>query len=349
MCLRIERSMANILKIIAALYLVVGVSSHAVAVDWCEFARAAQSVHRNFDLLRSELGTRMGCVSIDSDSAHFASWDCGGEIEDGGAKILLSRVPGEYSMLMLMSKNINSLDGLYACEIHSSDVRVKFFPETLVRVERLKSLVGRREVTLVRKFDNYMVYTIDGLEEEDRISISNEMEDAFTGVSPDVDAETEVELAGLDPVRTAAVDIVEAFLARGASIRQAEQGDLGQTWELSAPRGLAGVSTVKIISFYGHLLKAIYEIDGEEEYKRYIELLDGQYGASQRSPEGECTSRKWISGTAMVKGMFCKNAKPSVAFYNMTSAKQLNKISERLEESSRPEPVTQPSIDADMF
>ena len=172
------------------------------------------------------------------------------------------------------------------------------------------------------------------------------------GITVENDPSTSVKLAGLSPISSDVYAIASAFEARGSTLLSSEKlGETFPNWRLTPPVGLGGVKEVVLQGWAKHLIRAEYLLESTPDYERFIELLDAEYGRSERLSEDGCTYRWWESGRVSIRGEHCPGVSDTISFFNDVSSDQLEQYAAKLEaeQKAAAETEDEPAIDSDMF
>lgn len=328
----------------------------ASAMNWCGLPQVIPQREADFERLAPTVEALTGCPRQPSDSAHRANWVCQDDpaTKDTyeGVHIHYFREPGQGVHLVVLAAGLANLDMLRRCGFHDLRDGERFAAGNVAYRDRLQFGILAPRLTLTSIMPKGMAAIISDTKLYGEDSNVESLWQGLHGIKVESYPSTSVKLAGVSPISSPVEDIVAAFEARGAQVRNTE--DLDDTfpkWTLSPPVGLAGVSEVVVEGFVRHLLRADYILASTADYERYIGLLDAEYGQSRRTSEGGCTYRWWESSRVSIRGEHCPGKSDSLRFFNDVAGDQLEQVAAKLEvdkAESNADP-NKSAIDADMF
>lgn len=323
-------------------------STPAKAINWCGLPEIIPTGESDFEKILPKVQSLTGCITQKSDSYHHAIWECSDNPDTidvyEGAVIQLIRKPGNHINLLVSTYNINNLNILRACGLSFNKKIENFHPEN-VAIRDYLEFRPSKNLTLTYIIDGGPATIVGGTHHW-----NEKLWKYLYGIRGEAATETGVRLAGLSPISNYTTDIVSAFENRGSKIINNEKSPnkIVQNWTISPPLGLSGVKLVNLESLFNYLSEANYLFEGFNDYKRYVTLLDDEYGFSQKEIIKNCIYRNWESGSITILGEACKNSY-RIRFLNGPIIDQVSTVLDKIENNKNKKIIVLPAIDRDMF
>lgn len=329
----------------------------ANAMNWCALPEIIPTTTLDFEKTVNKVELLTGCAKQEMESAHIATWVCDdsqltADIDEQ-VTIKLFREPGKTVNLVIATRQFDNLDHIRTCGIKNLTNSRKFDPgNTLLRDE-----IHLGYNTVVSMTTSPITGTSLLISDRKKLSgngdWSKEVWSIVYGLDIPDSAYTAVRLAGVDPLNSSVLSLVNAFKLRNSSVTATKnlEGTFPE-WEMTTPVGLAGVKQVSIKGFLKHFFRVDYLIESTADYQKYVTLLDSEYGTSSRTNQDGCAYRNWLSGDVSILGSFCSKDGSKLSFINKIAAQQMlqirNKAKTDLKDTGSDDDKI-PIIDRDMF
>lgn len=323
----------------------------ANAMNWCSLPQITPETERDFDRIAGSVTGLTGCVSTPSESAHHLEWQCSDDPQTDpyeGVQISLVREPGKSVHLIVLGVGLTDLSMLRGCGIGDLHDEGRFVPGNVAIRDRIRFGRFGPRLTLASVIDTDAAAVISDTATSGEHAGVQHLLEVFFGFRTELYPSTEVKLAGMNPISTDVRSIVTAFQERGSAVLSTNLDTDFPEWKLSSPIGLAGVEGITITGFINHLIRAKYDLATTQDYERYIELLDNEYGQSERTLLSGCSRRRWNSGRMTIRGEHCPGVSNSLWFLNGVAVDQVDLAVAKLEGREKADKV-KPPIDRDMF
>lgn len=339
-----------------AICLMAFLASPAQAMNWCAIPGLIPKSQSDFEVVAPRVAGETGCTGLPRDSAHRAAWRCEDDpatTEFEGAYIVLLRVPGEQTTLLVFTLDRTDFRDFLACPGRTGQTSDVFSAGNTLKRGTIGFGYSSGALHLLSRGESAgsMIYSTPAAYSDPIESTATE---SFGGFTPRRFATTQIKVAGKSIVQTPAVEVIAEMQARGAQvIRHDDDAGEDGTWLLGPMTGLDGVTGIKVLSHLRHVFSVEYTFASIEAYKLYIPMLDAEYGASKPFQSSGCTVRIWESGDASIHGSACPNKPATLNLYNDIAVDQFSALQDHLKkidsDSDGKRDAPAPSIDRDNF
>ncbi|WP_205481584.1 hypothetical protein [Sphingomonas arenae] len=319
----------------------IATGSSAEAATWCEITRALPSTMIGFAEVETSMNSS-DCKPQALTSAHRRTWDC--KTEDGKpATVGLLRVedgPRAGTVVWYaLQPELESLDSIRPCHPQPAYISPvsRFDAGSIAVRDRLsvKQRIGSTDLSLLSFGPIGIAVAGTGYQRH----AEQLVEEAVFGFSRPFSPSTSVEIAGRNLVSSSAKDIVDALIARQATLKATSDEYPFLEYQLSPPVGLEGVSEISVKAAGQLATQVIYNVADLASFMTYVELLDDKYGKSTleagTGQDKNCKFRLWESGKAYIVSESCSGSKFQITFFNQVATDQIAAYLAKMEEAEK--------------